>query len=153
MTYTFRPGKREGLPLLIGIAGPTGAGKTFSAMRLASGLADGERFAVIDTENRRALHYADQFAFDHTELRAPFRPERYLEVIEQAAKQYGVVVVDSFSHEYAGDGGLLDWHEEELDRIAGDDFKRREAANFSAGSARRWRTRSSSPGSSSCRRT
>jgi len=132
VTFTFKEGKRENIPLLIGIAGGTGSGKTFSALRLATGLAGGEKFAVIDTENGRALHYADAFKFDHTELRAPFRPERYLEVIEQAAKSYGVVIVDSFSHEYAGDGGLLDWHEDELDRIAGSDFKRREAANFSA---------------------
>jgi hypothetical protein len=134
MTFQFRPAKRENVPLLIGIAGGTGSGKTFSALRLATGLAGGERFAVVDTENRRALHYADQFAFDHTELHAPFRPERYLEAIEQATNnhKYGVVIVDSFSHEYAGDGGLLDWHEDELDRIAGADFKKREAAAFSA---------------------
>jgi AAA domain len=133
MSFQFRPAKRENVPLLIGIAGGTGSGKTMSALRLATGLvAAGEQFAVIDTENRRALHYADAFKFDHTELGPPFRPERYLEAIEAAAKSYRVIVVDSFSHEYAGDGGLLDWHEDELDRIAGSDLKKREAAAFSA---------------------
>ena len=46
--------------LNIVISGGTGSGKTFSAMRLASGIAGGKPFAVIDTENRRALHYADR---------------------------------------------------------------------------------------------
>lgn len=132
MSITFRPAKRENVPLLIGIAGGTGSGKTMSALRLATGLSGGERFGIVDTENGRALHYADQFDFDHAELHAPFRPERYVEAITTAAEKYGVVVVDSFSHEYTGDGGLLDWHEEELTRMAGDDWKKREAMTFAA---------------------
>jgi hypothetical protein len=45
---------------------------------------------------------------------------------------YPVIVVDSTSHEHAGEGGLLDWHEEELQRMAGDDWKRREAVKMAA---------------------
>jgi hypothetical protein len=45
--------------------------------RLAAGIAGDKPFAVIDTENRRALHYADRFRFDHAELRPPFRPDAY----------------------------------------------------------------------------
>lgn len=118
MSFEFRPAVRENVPLLIGLAGGTGSGKTFSAMRLAKGIANGARFAVIDTENGRAKHYADQFDFDHADLRAPFRPDRYADAIEAAAASgYPVVVVDSMSHEHAGDGGLLDWHEEEYQRL------------------------------------
>ena len=115
MSFEFRPAVRENVPLLIGLAGGTGSGKTFSAMTLAKGIAGSKRFAVIDTENGRALHYAEDFQFDHTRLDAPFRPERYAEAIAAAdAGGYPVIVVDSMSHEWAGDGGCLDWHEEEM---------------------------------------
>ena len=133
MTVEFTPAIRQAIPLLIGLAGGTGSGKTKSAMRLAKGMAAGKRFAVIDTENGRALHYADEYEFDHASLSAPFRPEVYAEAIKAADQAgYPVIVVDSTSHEHAGDGGLLDWHEEELTRMAGDDWKKREKLTFSA---------------------
>lgn len=122
MSFTFRPAVRENVPLLIGLAGGTGSGKTYSAMTIAKGLANGQRFAVIDTENGRAKHYADEFQFDVADLAAPFRPNRYADAIAAAdAANYPVVVVDSMSHEHAGDGGLLDWHEEEFQRLGGRD--------------------------------
>lgn len=120
MSFEFRPAVRENVSLLIGLAGGTGSGKTFSAMRLAAGIAGGKRFAVIDTENGRARHYADQFDFDVADLTEPFRPDRYADAIE-AATAYPVVVVDSMSHEHAGPGGLLEWHEEEFQRMGGRD--------------------------------
>lgn len=113
MTVTFRPAVRENVPLLLGLAGGTGSGKTYSAMALAKGIAPGQRFAVIDTENGRASYYADTFDFDTAELHAPFRPDSYTEAILAAdAAGYPVVVVDSMSHEWYGDGGCLDWHDE-----------------------------------------
>lgn len=133
MTISFRPAVRENVGLLIGLAGGTGSGKTFSAMRLAQGIAGDKPFALIDTEARRGLHYADRFKFDHAELNPPFRPAAYTEAILAAEKAgYPVIVIDSFSHEHAGEGGLLDWHEEELNRMAGDDWKRREAVKMAA---------------------
>jgi hypothetical protein len=102
-------------------------------MRVAKGIAGGKPFAVIDTESRRALHYADAFAFDHAEINAPFRPDTYLDAIESADKAgYPVVLVDSMSHVWAGDGGVIDWQEEELERMAGSDWKRREACKMAA---------------------
>ena len=122
MTFHFREAKREGVRLLLGFAGGTGSGKTYSAMRVARGLANGKRFAVIDTENGRASYYADEFDFDVGELKAPFRPDRYADAIETADKAgYPVIVVDSASHEWEGDGGMLDWHEEEFQRLGGQD--------------------------------
>jgi len=122
MSFTFRPAKRESVSLLIGLAGGTGSGKTYSAMKLATGLGNGQRFVVIDTEAGRAKHYADEFEFDHGELNAPFRPDAYAEAIIAADQAgYAVIVVDSASHEHAGDGGLLDWHEEEYQRLGGRD--------------------------------
>lgn len=131
--FQFRPAVRENVGLWINLIGGTGSGKTFTGMRLASGIAGGKPFAVIDTENRRALHYADQFKFDHAELRAPFRPDAYAEAVVAAdAAGYPVIMVDSGSHVWAGDGGVLDWQEEELDRMAGNDYGKRERVKMSA---------------------
>jgi hypothetical protein len=125
VTVTFRPAKREQIPLLLGVAGGTGSGKTYSALLLARGLANGQPFAIIDTENGRAKHYADLFPeMRHAEIHAPFRPEKYADAIAQGASEYPVVVVDSMSHEWAGDGGCLDWHD---DLMGGN-----QAKNFSA---------------------
>lgn len=122
MTISFRPAVRSNVNLLIGLAGASGSGKSFSAFRLASGIAGGERFAVIDTENGRASHYADQFAFDVAELREPFTPAAYADAIESADKAgYPVIVVDSASHEYAGSGGILDMQESEFQRMGARD--------------------------------
>lgn len=133
MSFTFRPAVREQTSLMIGLAGPSSSGKTYSALRLAKGLANGGPIAVIDTESRRALHYADAFDFQYAELTAPFRPERYMQALE-AAKKAGasVIIVDSMSHEHEGPGGILEWHEEELNRMAGDDFRKRERVKFTA---------------------
>jgi len=122
MSFEFRPAKRENVSLLIGLAGGTGSGKTYSAMRLAKGLSGDKPFAVIDTEAGRAKHYADDFDFHHGDLVAPFTPTRYADAIAAADEAgYPVILVDSFSHEHAGDGGLLDMHESEYQRLGGND--------------------------------
>lgn len=133
MTFTFTQAKRENVRLLIGLAGASGSGKTYSAMTMASGIAGNKPFAVIDTENGRSKHYADQFRFDVGDLQPPFRPKAYEEAILAAdAAGYPVIVVDSMSHEWAGEGGCLDWQEEELDRMAGQDYRKREACKMAS---------------------
>lgn len=116
--FTFRPAIRENVGLLIGLAGESGSGKTFTAMRLAKGIAGDKRFAVIDTEAGRAKHYADAFPFDHGDLKPPFSPSAYADAIKAADEAgYPVIVVDSMSHEYAGEGGVLDMQEAEFERM------------------------------------
>lgn len=128
MSDMFRPATREDVWLLLGLAGGTGSGKTYTAMKLAAGISGDKPFAVIDTEARRALHYADQFKFDHADLNAPFSPQRYGDAVIAAADAgYKVIVIDSTSHEHEGDGGLLDMQEQELQRMAGDNYSKREA--------------------------
>lgn len=113
MSFHLRPARRENVNVLIALAGASGAGKTYSALALAQGLAGGKPIAFIDTEARRALHYADRFDFLHAEMAPPFRPERFLDAIRAAeAAAAGVIVIDSFSHEHDGEGGLLDWAEQ-----------------------------------------
>jgi hypothetical protein len=133
MSFTFRPAVRENVALLIGLMGSSGSGKTYTGMRLGSGMAGDRPFAVIDTEAGRAKHYADQFRFDHGDLTPPFTPDRYADAIAAAdVAKYPVIVVDSTSHEWAGEGGILDWQEAELHRMAGDDWKKREACKMAS---------------------
>lgn len=113
MTFQFAPARREQVGLLIALAGASGSGKTYSALRLARGMAPSGKIAFIDTEARRGLHYAEQFDFMHADMRPPFRPARFIEGI-RAAEEAGaeVVIIDSFSHEYDGEGGIMDWADE-----------------------------------------
>lgn len=133
MSFVFKKAVREQVGLLIGLAGGTGSGKTYSAMRLAAGISGDRPFAVIDTEAGRAKHYADKFNFDHGDLHPPFTPEKYAEAIMAADMAgYPAIVVDSCTHEWSGAGGVLEMHEAELDRMAGDDWKKREACKMAA---------------------
>lgn len=127
--FTFKPAVRTRVALVIIIAGGTGGGKTRSALSLARGLAGGDdkKIKFIDTEAGRALMYAcadgepqtaDRFAFQHGEMRAPFSPERYIDAISAAdTPDTEVIVLDSGSHEWDGEGGLQDIHLEVLDEM------------------------------------
>jgi hypothetical protein len=130
----FKKAVRVNEYVLVAIAGTTGGGKTKSALRFATGLLDGtgKRIAFGDTENGRGLHYAppigdepdfkETFDFDHFEITAPFTPEQYLKTILQAeAAGYGALIVDSMSHEYAGEGGIDDMAQEALARMCTDE--------------------------------
>jgi energy-coupling factor transporter ATP-binding protein EcfA2 len=137
MTFDFvENAKRESTPLLIGLVGPSGGGKTKSALRLAAGIQKvrGGKLVGIDTEARRMLHYADEFPLTYLEFKAPFSSARYLEALKAASEKAegGVVIVDSMSHEHEGEGGYLEYHEAELDRMAGADWKKRERVTFTA---------------------
>lgn len=126
---------RDRVPLLIGLTGPSGGGKTFSALRLATGIKTvvGGKIYVIDTEARRALHYADQFEFEHLDFAPPFASGDYLAAIRYCVGQGAkVVVIDSTSHEHDGPGGYLETHEKEIDRLSRGDPEKRERVNFLA---------------------
>jgi hypothetical protein len=114
----FTKAERTGTNVLTSFAGGTGSGKTFSALAYARGLAGGKRFAFADTEAGRALHYADDFDFDHGVIKPPFTPMAYLDAIQDAESSgYGVFVIDSGSHEWEGEGGLGEWHDQILEEM------------------------------------
>lgn len=99
----FQKAKREQLWAKIMLAGPSGSGKSYSALRMAKGLAEkcGSRVAAIDTENGRIRYYADEFDFDDMQFEVPFSPEKYIEAIDAAANAgYKVLIIDSISHEW-----------------------------------------------------
>lgn len=123
MTYTFRKAVRSNTSILLALAGASGSGKSYSAIRVARGLVGPKgRVAVIDTEAGRALHYADRFEFDHLDMKPPFSPDAYKGAIVAAEEAgYGAIVIDSMSHEWAGDGGCQDIHDESHRRMGGSD--------------------------------
>jgi hypothetical protein len=106
MSGLFRKASKEQARLRMALVGPSGGGKTFSALAIAQGL--GGRVALIDTEHGSASKYADLFDFDTLGL-AVFHPGNYIEAIKAAEKEgYRVLVIDSLSHAWAGQGGVLE---------------------------------------------
>lgn len=100
----IRPAVRAGSKLVIGIAGQSGSGKTFTALQIARGMVDhaGE-IGFLDTENRRGSLYADVLdsQFMIGDLFYPFSPERYATAIKEfQAAGVKVLVIDSVSHEW-----------------------------------------------------
>jgi len=133
--FTLERATRRTVPVFFGISSPSGAGKTFSALRLATGIQSvvGGRIAMIDTEDGRGTYYADRFDYDWIALGPPFRPRHYLEALQFAAsKGVQTCIIDSFSHEHEGEGGMLEMHDAELDRKTRGDASRRDALNMAA---------------------
>jgi len=122
MTRTFddTPAIRQMVPLLVGLVGSSGSGKTKSALRLAEGMqrvTGGEIFG-IDTEAKRMLHYADAHQFRHVPFGAPFDAMSYLDAVEHCAKKGAkIIIIDSASHLHEGPGGTLEMHEAECERL------------------------------------
>lgn len=170
MTQTasrFSRGERQGVGCIIGLAAPSGAGKTTSALRLARGLCadpgddlnDPEtlaktdaRIALADSERGRALHKCvapgelpqpwrkgapELFGFFHAPILAPFTPDNYREIIVDADEatddaglpRFRAIIIDSGSHEWDGDGGCHDLHDEELDKAVAAALARAKRAN------------------------
>lgn len=104
---------RKAIPFIGCFYGKSGGGKTYSAIKLASGLVDGGKVCLIDTENGRASHYADDFDNLYIlDLEPPFTPARYIEAIKAAERAgYKAIIIDSISHEWDGIGGCLEMAE------------------------------------------
>ena len=111
--FTIRKAQRSNAKLRIGLAGPSGSGKTYSALLLAHGLASWEEIAIIDTENGSADLYSDLGAYNVLTLEKPFHPERYVEAINAAISAgMKVIIIDSITHEWSGEGGALQLQEQ-----------------------------------------
>lgn len=111
---------RSSVPLWVAIVSPSGAGKTYSALRLATGIQRvvGGDIWGIDSEAKRMLHYADDFRFRHVPFGAPFSPSRYLQAVEHCvARGARTIIIDSTSHEHEGPGGVLEMHSAETERL------------------------------------
>lgn len=127
MALTLKKAQRKRVKLKIGLAAPSGGGKTASSLILAYGLLKGEHpdwsdeqiwdhIAIVDTENGSGELYANCRigstvigAYNAISLEPPYEPSKYIEAIN-ACKDAGmeVCIVDSLSHAWSGRGGLLE---------------------------------------------
>src|SRR5438105_1319497 len=106
--------------LRMALIGPAGSGKTFTALSVAAGL--GGRVAVLDSEHGSASKYADLFEFDVIEPET-FSPQVYIDAVLEAERAgYGVIVLDSLSHAWAGKGGALEMVDAASRRAKGNKF-------------------------------
>lgn len=109
MAIEFKKAHRSKAKLRLAIAGPSGAGKTYSALLIASGIVPLEKVAVIDTESGSADLYADLGGYSTVTINPPYSPQKYIEAIHAAeAAGFELIIIDSLSHAWSGEGGLLD---------------------------------------------
>lgn len=105
--------QRSQVKLRVGLSGPSGYGKTMSALLLAYGITNNwNKIAVIDTENNSASLYSHLGEFNILNLEEPYSPERYIKAIQTCEEaNMEVIIIDSISHEWSGKGGCLEMHE------------------------------------------
>jgi len=122
--FTFRPATKDGAKARVAIQGVSGSGKTWTSLALAHGLAQGERFAVIDTERGSAsLYIGDRgIQFDSLPMHR-YDPRDLGKALASAASAgYPVVMVDSLSHFWKGTDGTLDQVEKAKSKYGGNSF-------------------------------
>ena len=108
MSTQFVKATKKQAKLRLAIDGPTGSGKTYTALVAATVMANGGKIAVIDTERNSAALYSDEFEFDVAAL-DNFNPRNYINLIDSAEEAgYAVIIIDSLSHAWEGEGGALD---------------------------------------------
>lgn len=106
----FQKAQKSALKLRLALSGPSGSGKTMSALRIARGLVGPTgRIALVDTENGSAALYSEQFDFDMVTMTPPYLVKKYIAAWDAAeAGGYDCLIVDSLSHAWAGEGGILE---------------------------------------------
>jgi hypothetical protein len=115
----FKRAAKKRRKLKLAMIGPSGSGKTMTSLMFALRLRELDAAElgvdldtlelplVVDTEHGSASDYADAYPFDHAPMRPPYDPDRLVNALAAAAEDgYGVVVIDSFTHFWAGEGGV-----------------------------------------------
>ena len=117
--FVVQKAVREKIYPKIALMGASGCGKTYSALRMATGMKaryeemTGEKWTIIfgNTEGSRGRYYANEFEYDIVDLEAPFNPELFVDFLEYVEKLNNVILIlDSTSHEWDGKGGCLELH-------------------------------------------
>lgn len=117
MGFQVKKAVREKIYTKIALMSPSGGGKTYSSLRLATGMANeieketGKKAKILmaNTEQKRGYYYANEFEYDIVDIDAPHNPEKYVELIDFAVKEgYDILIIDSASHEWEGKGGCLE---------------------------------------------
>ena len=117
---------REKIYAKIALMAPSGGGKTYSALRLATGMLEklkeldpngdkgmlkNGKILMVNSESSRGRYYANEFQYDIADITPPFSPEKYIEYINEAVRlDYPILILDGTSPEWEGRGGCLDLH-------------------------------------------
>jgi len=121
MAFQVKKAKREKIYVKIALMAPSGGGKTYGSLRLATGMAQeiqketGKKANILlaNTEAKRGYYYANEFDYDIVDIDPPHNPEKYVELIDFAVKEgYDILIIDSSSHEWEGKGGCLELHQQ-----------------------------------------
>ena len=120
MTLQIQPAQKFKLPARVCIWGTQKVGKTHGALALATALAgDSGKVGVISSEYASSQLLQHRFPHDIINLAevdensnlvpGAFSPARYEEAIKLFTNaRYAVIVIDSLSHAWEGEGGLLE---------------------------------------------
>lgn len=117
MAFQVKKAKREKIYVKVALMAPSGGGKTYGGLRLATGMAaeiknqtgKDAKILFANTEQKRGYYYANEFDYDIVDIDAPHNPEKYVELIEFAVSEgYDILIIDSSSHEWEGKGGCLE---------------------------------------------
>jgi hypothetical protein len=114
----FKKADKKASKLRCSIFGPSGAGKTYTSLRIANGFKNSlnGKIAFIDSERGSASKYADRFDFDVLELERKTISD-YIQAIKLAGENnYNILIIDSLSHA---------WQEliEDIDKLANIKYK------------------------------
>ena len=93
---SFKKATKEQAKLRLALFGVSGSGKTYTALRIATGL--GGKIAVIDTERNSACKYSDRFDFDVCDAKKPSIEN--LKMFIEEARDYDVLIIDSMTHSW-----------------------------------------------------
>ena len=117
MAFQVKKAKREKIFVKIALMAPSGGGKTYGSLRLATGMKEeikketgkDAKILMVNTELKRGYYYANEFEYDIVDLDAPYEPEKFVDVIKFAQDEgYDILILDSTSPEWDGSGGCLE---------------------------------------------
>ena len=120
-TFQVKKAKRELIYVKAALMAPSGGGKTYGGLRIATGMAEeieketGKKAKILmaNTEGKRGYYYANEFNYDIVDIDPPHNPEKYVELIDFAVQEgYDILIIDSSSHEWEGKGGCLELHQQ-----------------------------------------
>ena len=131
--FLLQPATRKAVAPKIVLSGCAGSGKTLSALLLAAGMidvrtdADWADIVVADADNLSSTYYVDTAftvgdgvnepvecvtigRFTLIDFKPPYHPDRWIKLINEVVEaKKKILILDNFSAEWEGDGGVLDW--------------------------------------------
>jgi hypothetical protein len=120
--FSAIPAARSEEPLLLGMIGPPGGGKSLSSLKLAKGIQSvrGGDIVLLDTEGGRARKYSGMIPFNIVEMAGATRSNDFLDAIKaQLPNNPAAIIIDSMSDEHES---YLEWHDEMVPKMGNNEW-------------------------------